>query len=100
MSDVYNDLLEESSEQEQSMEHSRDEIALDMIASANSDEFSPELVAMSKAQTKVEELEEKTLNYVSVHFLNNFFTYEITRFFHLLQLATRVAAAFLTISRL
>ena len=47
------------------MEHSRDEIALDMIASANSDEFSPELVAISKAQTKVEELEEKTLNYVS-----------------------------------
>ena len=65
MSDVYNDLLEESSEQEQSMEHSRDEIALDMIASANSDEFLPKPVAISKAQTKVEKLEEKKLNYVS-----------------------------------
>ena len=57
--------MEESVEQEQSMEHSRDDIALDMLASANSDEFTPELVAISKAQSQVEQMEEKTLDYVS-----------------------------------
>ena len=58
--------MEESVEQEQSMEHSRDDIALDMLASANSDEFTPELVAISKAQSQVEQMEEKTLDYVSL----------------------------------
>jgi len=57
------DIMEESVEQDPSMEHSRDEIALDMLASANSDEFTPELVAISKAQAQVEQAEEKTLEY-------------------------------------
>ena len=63
------DIMEESVEQDPSMEHSRDEIALDMLASANSDEFTPELVAISKAQAQVEQAEEKTLEYVSSRFL-------------------------------
>jgi len=63
VADVYEDIMEESVEQEQSMEHSRDDIALDMLASANSDEFTPELVAISKAQSQVEQMEEKTLDY-------------------------------------
>ena len=44
--------------------------AIDMLASANSDEFSPEMVAMSKAQAAADTMEEKVLQHVSQ---NNFF---------------------------
>ena len=57
--------MEESNESIQEEEISRDQMCIDMLASNNSEEFSPLMAKIAKQQQIVDQSEEKVLDYVS-----------------------------------
>ena len=60
--------MEESNESIQEEEISRDQMCIDMLASNNSEEFSPLMAKIAKQQQIVDQSEEKVLDYVSFMF--------------------------------
>ena len=63
--DYLDPLMEESNESIQEEEISRDQMCIDMLASNNSEEFSPLMAKIAKQQQIVDQSEEKVLDYVS-----------------------------------
>ena len=60
--------MEESNESIQEEEISRDQMCIDMLASNNSEEFSPLMAKIAKQQQVVDQSEEKVLDYVSIFY--------------------------------
>merc|ERR1712131_46219 len=61
--DYLDPLMEESNESIQEEEISRDQMCIDMLASNNSEEFSPLMAKIAKQQQIVDQSEEKVLDY-------------------------------------
>ena len=64
--------MEESNESIQEEEISRDQMCIDMLASNNSEEFSPLMAKIAKQQQIVDQSEEKVLDYVSFMFKSGY----------------------------
>ena len=70
--DYLDPLMEESNESIQEEEISRDQMCIDMLASNNSEEFSPLMAKIAKQQQIVDQSEEKVLDYVSFMFKSGY----------------------------
>ena len=51
-------------------EVSRDQICIDMLASNNSEEFTPEMAQLARAQNNVDQSEEKAIDSVKYFYLD------------------------------